>query len=374
MIGSAELSNVLKALDYDLYTGVPCSFFKTMIDTAILDEDVAYIAAANEGAAVALAAGAEAGGRKPVVMVQNSGLGNMINPLTSLASIYRQPMLLLVSGRAYKVNDEPQHIIMGRQMHAMLDACEIPHRDLPEEPAEIATMLRELTDISREQNTPVAVVVPKGTVGKGLSAEIPELPHPMSRRDAITAIIDSIPDGTPVVATTGMTARELFEVDDQPAHFYMMGSMGHAAAFGFGVAIAAADKKVVVLDGDGSALMHLGTFSTVGHYAPANLVHVVIDNEAYESTGNQDTTSSTTDLSEVARACGYKVTRRFDDETTLRTEVAAALASNGPTLLHVKVHRHVANKPVRITSRWTAADIGRRFRDACTSTNDSEAS
>ncbi|MCO4761852.1 MAG: phosphonopyruvate decarboxylase [Myxococcales bacterium] len=367
MIGAPALADALKELNYDLFTGVPCSFFKSMINQAIADEDVRYFAAANEGAAVAIAAGAQAAGRQPVVMLQNSGLGNMINPLTSLACIYGQPMLLLVSGRGYGVADEPQHVIMGRRTHDMLDACELVHADLPTDPTDAVALVARLTQTSLESQRPVAVVVPKGTVGKGLAGTIAELPHPMSRREAIEAVMDAVPHQTTVVATTGMTARELFEVDDQPSNFYMMGSMGHASAFGFGVAVGNPDRKVVILDGDGSVLMHMGSLSTVGHYRPNNLIHVVLDNEAYESTGNQDTTSSTTHIADVAAACGYASAVQVDTRAALADAIARAERSDGPTMVHVKVHRHVLTKPVRITTRWTAEQIGQRFHAAAAS-------
>ena len=167
-----------------------------------------------------------------------------------------------------------------------------------------------------------------------------------------------------VIATTGKPSRELFTVDDRAGNFYMQGSMGHAASIGLGVALDRPEKKIVVLDGDGALLMHLGILSTVGHYRPENFYHVVLDNESYETTGDQDTTSSTTDFCRVAEACGYAHAAQVADATSLKCEAQAMIASRGPALLRVKINRLLTEDIPRISSKYDSSQIAENFKGA----------
>jgi len=288
------------------FTGVPCSFFRAVIQQVAADPALRYVVVPNEGAALAVASGAYLAGRGAAVLIQNSGLGNLINPLTSLCMVYRLPALLFVSGRAYRVPDEPQHVVMGRAMRPMLDAIGVRSADLPMDAASCDVAVQEAMDWMAREKLPWVFFVRKGTFEPGAAPPPGPVTYALKRIEAIRVLAETLRGHEYVIATTGKPSRELFSVCDRDRNFYMQGSMGHAAALALGISLHQPRRKVVVLDGDGALLMHLGIASSIGHHRPRNLYHVVLDNESYESTGDQDTTSPTTDLCAVAKACGIK--------------------------------------------------------------------
>ncbi len=360
MIPAQTFVESLKRHGLTFYTGVPCSFFQGAINCVVADPMLRYTIVPNEGAALAVASGAYLAGQRPTVMIQNSGLGNLINPLTSLNMIYRLPVLLFVSGRAYGVPDEPQHEIIGRTMGGLLDAIGVPHGDLPGEPGPCEEALKEALARMERDRAPFAFFVSKGRLGEH---ERPSPPpgYPLTRLAAIRAITDALRGDECVIATTGKPSRELFSVCDRARNFYMQGSMGHAAAIGLGVALGQPGHKIVVLDGDGAVLMHLGILSSIGHYRPRNLYHLVLDNESYESTGDQDTTSRTTDLAAVARASGYRLAEEAVTEAELKDKLRRLIAGDGPAFLRVKINRVPTPGIPRITTRHTSEQIARQF-------------
>lgn len=364
MIEASEFVEILKKKDFRFFTGVPCSFFQAAINRVIDDKDLRYVIAPNEGSALGLAAGACLGGNKAAVMIQNSGLGNLINPLTSLNMIYGLPALLFISGRAYGVPDEPQHEIIGKTMGAMLDALGVQRADMPAEPASFEKALEEASERMQKQKTPFAFLVKKGSISEYSSQSSGAGPYPLKRIEAIRLITEALGGDEYVVATTGKPSRELFSVCDRDRNFYMQGSMGHAAAVGLGVALNRPDKKVVILDGDGALLMHMGILSTIGHYAPPNLHHVVLDNESYETTGDQDTTSAGTDFAQIARSCGYRVAAQAVSEKELKEELGRLLREKGPNFLRVKINRLPTENVARISSRYTSVEIAANFKKA----------
>ena len=361
MIEAADFCKTLLEQEYDYFTGVPCSFFKGVINFTQENSEMRYTIAANEGAAVGLAAGAYLAGRQPAVMIQNSGLGNMVNPLTSLSSIYKIPVLL-ISGRAYQVDDEPQHEIMGRGMTDLLRAMEIPVQEAPQGLEDFRKTIQEVTAKMRKEKRPYALIIKKGTISDYSLPVSPASPYPLSRLGAIEVLADFLDDTMVVVSTTGMSSRELFMVKDRPSNLYLMGSMGHAMAVACGVAGERTDRKVVILDGDGAVIMHMGSLSTIGHYHPENLIHIVLDNEAYETTGNQDTTSTTTHFAEIAEACGYAATKFCTDEASFRAALKEGFATPGPCLIHMKINRTRTDKVPRITTKHSAPEIAENFR------------
>ena len=362
MMTGEALVESLKRCGYRTFTGVPCSFFQAAINRVIEDTDLRYTIVPNEGAALALAAGAHLAGEAAVVMIQNSGLGNLINPLTSLNMIYRLPVLLLISGRAYGVPDEPQHEIIGRTMPQLLDAIGIPHEDLPAEPVACEEALQRATAWMQRERLPFAFFVRKGTLAPDATPRVARADYPLKRIDAIRIIVDSLRGDERVVVTTGKPSRELFSIRDRAEHFYMQGAMGHAAAVGLGVALSQPRTSVVVLDGDGALLMHLGILSTIGHYRPNNFYHLVLDNESYESTGDQDTTSATTDFVAIAKACGYASAQEVVSEAQLRATLTALLRQPGPALLRIKINRLPTPGIPRITSKHTSPEIAAAFQ------------
>ena len=184
----------------------------------------------------------------------------------------------------------------------------------------------------------------------------------MSRTTALCTIVGSVNQDVVVISTTGTSSRELFAIQDRTSHFYMQGSMGHAAGIGLGVACST-DKKVVVIDGDGALLMHMGVMSSIGHYRPKNLVHIVIDNESYESTGGQPTTSGTVDFSEVAFNCDYRNSAFCTTASKLSELVKTSLINDGPNFIHVKVSSSEIPKASRITEKISPHQLTERFCD-----------
>ncbi|WP_432007527.1 phosphonopyruvate decarboxylase [Streptomyces parvus] len=356
MISNDEFCAALRARGFGFVAGVPCSFFSGPIDQ--LTREGVYLPAANEGAALAAAAGAAVAGHRSAVIAQNSGLGNLINPLTSLSQTYKIPVMVFMSLRGWPdpSKDEPQHAVMGTSTHQLLDAVGIAHVTVPADAdAQSFGAVLDRAEAEMASGHTVFVLTEKGAIAKHRS-EGPEAVG-LNRQEVLRAI-ESLLGEAAVISTTGYTSRELFGVTGSKQHFYMQGSMGHAAAFGLGVALRTPDTPVVVLDGDGAAIMHLGTMSTVGAAGPGNLVHLVFDNGTYESTGGQATTSHATDFAAVGRAAGYasaRTCRTLDDVTD---GLAGALRGGGPHLLHV----HVASAGTTF-SRATAAMTTTEIRD-----------
>jgi phosphonopyruvate decarboxylase len=356
---------VLKERNYRFFSGVPCSYFKHAIDALANDATLTYVAAVNEGAALALCAGAATAGTKSGCILQNSGFGNMVNPLTSLSQIYRVPTLIFISLRGYPdcTKDEPQHRVMGGVLTGLLEVLQVPFWIMPRDAASFATTLAE-ADRVVEAGDIAALLIENGTV-IGDKRPVPASDRPLSRMEAIRIITDALPRNAIAVSTTGMISRELFAAADRPQNFYMQGSMGHAVAMGLGVALTAPPgTPLVVLDGDGAALMHMGSMATVGERAPRRFLHVVLDNEAYGTTGNQMTASRVARLEAVAAACGYARVARCEDAARLRNLVLELKSTDGPTCLLVKVNRREVDRIPRITSRYTPEDTALRVRRA----------
>lgn len=346
------------------FTGVPCSFFQAAINRVLDDPDLSYTIVPNEGAALALASGSSMAGAPCAVLIQNSGFGNLINPLTSLNLIYGIPVLIFMSGRAYGVADEPQHEIIGSKMVPILDALEVPHADLPADDAGYRKALKDALKTMRGTGKPFVFLVRKGCIDEYRPKTKPPAQWPLTRIEAIRLVAACLDGSESVVATTGKPSRELFSVADRQGNFYMQGSMGHAASIGLGIALARPSRRVLVLDGDGAVLMHMGILSAIGHYKPSNLIHVTLDNESYETTGDQDTTSPTTDFAAIAKASGYVHADDARNADELREKLGQMLAKEGPAFLRVKINRTPTDGIPRISEKYTSKDIARRFSEA----------
>ncbi len=360
MISAVDFVKNLQDQRFDFFTGVPCSFFQDAINCVLDTRELQYTIVPNEGSALAAASGASMAGRSSCVMIQNSGFGNLINPLTSLNMIYRIPVLLLISGRAYGIPDEPQHEIIGKTMGQLLDVLGIQHRDLPKDAAAMAIALGEAVQTMKATRLPYAFFVKKGTIGDYRPRKV-SLKYPLKRIEAIRIIAKLLTGDEYLISTTGMPSRELFSVCDRARNFYMQGSMGHAPSIGLGLALSNSDKKVILLDGDGALLMHMGILSSIGHYRPKNLYHVVLDNESYETTGDQDTTSPTTDFKKIAAACGYLVSEDAVTESELRSQLNRILKKDGPAFLRVKINRLPTPEIPRITTKYRSEQIADNF-------------
>ncbi|MDP6952796.1 MAG: phosphonopyruvate decarboxylase [Alphaproteobacteria bacterium] len=354
MIAAETFLDAARDRGFGFYSGVPCSYLTPFINTAIGSRALTYVGAANEGDAVAAAAGAALGGMGAVAMFQNSGLGNAVSPLTSLTWTFRLPVLLIVTWRCEPggASDEPQHELMGRITPGMLETMDIPWRRFPSDDEAIGPALDAAEAHMAASGRPFALVMSKGSVAPSeLEAQPPAMrakpavPPPIAtpslvRRAALTALRNACEARDVLLATTGFTGRELCAIGDEADQLYMVGSMGCIASLGLGLALAQPSRRVIAIDGDGALLMRLGVLATVGAVAPKNLVHVVIDNGMHESTGGQATVSASADLAAAAAACGYARVLRAGEAA----EIAAALeAGEGPTLLHVPVRPGIAS-------------------------------
>ncbi len=364
MISPEEFVQSLKRRAILRFTGVPCSFFQAAINYVIDDTELRYTIVPNEGSALAFASGASLAGASTAVLIQNSGFGNLINPLTSLNMIYGIPALIFISGRAYGVADEPQHEIIGKTMGPILDAMGVRHVDMPDEMPAYEDALNDALLWMNTKKVPFVFFVRKGTIDEYTPHKNGPVKFPLKRVDAIRIVSEVLKGDEYVVATTGKPSRELFSVADRKGNFYMQGSMGHAASIGLGVAMNKLGRKVVVLDGDGAVLMHMGTLSSIGHYKPKNLYHVMLDNESYETTGDQDTTSPTTDFKTIAKACGYNFSEEVSNEKDLREKLKSLLSKEGPVFLRVKINRLPTPSIPRISSKYTSTQIAENFKAA----------
>ena len=332
MIDAEQFVNAVKANGFGLWSGVPCSYLKPFINFVIDDPSQRYIAAANEGDAIAIAAGAQLGGVRSIAMFQNSGLGNAVNPLTSLNYTFEIPILLIVTlrGEPGGAPDEPQHELMGRITTGMLELMQIPWEYFPTSGDQIEPVLQRAVAHMEQTGSSYALVMRKGSVAVHALQSTPQpkpLPGPAARTTRVAAassrqhylqtIQEVSDDSDLIVATTGYTGRELYACDDRPNQLYMVGSMGCASSFGLGLALAQPQRRVYVLDGDGAALMRLGAMSTIGYQRPANLVHILLDNERHESTGGQATVSHSVDFCAIASACGYPHSQQVESAGTL---------------------------------------------------------
>jgi phosphonopyruvate decarboxylase len=364
MIQSQNFISACTSRGYSFYTGVPCSFLKPLINYVIQNPDVDYIAATSEGEAVGIAAGAHLAGRKSVVMCQNSGLGNMVNPLTSLNFPFRIPLLLIVTLRGEShLNDEPQHELMGQITGELLNTLRIPWAFFPTETEKVAMVLERAESEMTKTGLPFALIMKKGSVDKTdlvydfttgtKSLAVPEgefryePENRMSRFETIRVIREAFCNDDAIIATAGKIGRELFTLGDTKNQLYVVGSMGCAAGIGFGIQYVKPNQRVIVLDGDGAVLMKMGTIATIGYYKPEQFVHIILDNETYESTGGQRSVSPTVDFCHIAAACGYRQCYRADTKSDLISAINSLTEFIGPSLIHVKV------------SSGSASDLGR---------------
>lgn len=350
MITADAFMDAASAAGFDFYTGVPCSYLTPLINGVLSNRSLRYVGAASEGEAVAIAAGAWLAGRQTVAMCQNSGLGNMVNPLTSLNAPFAIPTLLITTWRGRPGEpDEPQHVVMGEITQDLLGLMGIEQRPFPNTADDVAPALTQATAAMAASSQPFAFVMAKGDVADTALDQSPRtLPKPgvyadhrrHGERHTRVAVLEHFlaltDDATAVIATTGKSGRELFTLADREQHLYQVGSMGGAAGMALGVALNT-PKRVVVIDGDGAALMKLGTLATIGAEAPANLVHLLLDNGVHDSTGGQATVSASVDFARVALACGYAHAASVDDLAGFDAAWAEATAAAGPAMIHLRI-------------------------------------
>lgn len=387
-----EFVDLLAQHRYDFFAGVPCSLLEGVLSALATRPRLPSLPATREDAAVGCAAGAWLAGRRPAVLMQNSGLGTSLNALASLSLMYRLPCLLVVTWRGFRGEDAPEHLLMGDISPRLLELAGIPHRALS-----AVSVEEDLAWATREtfaREAPVALLVPPSVLESehvqsndrdwdragtrresaipaghgradrpGARAQIDDvasLKACISRYEALTVVIRCLAD-EPVIHANGHICRESHAVADRPQNFYMLGSMGLASSIGLGVALTRPGRKAVIFDGDGNLLMNLGSLAMAGGLRPKNFVHFVFDNEAYGSTGDQPSLSREVRLDRLAAATGYPWVRAVTEPGPLEAAAREALDTDGPAFILVKVTPESRAVP-RIPHSPT--DIRDRFRAA----------
>ncbi len=342
MIEAKKLISFLKRQNINFYTGVPDSILKELC--IIIDKlpEKNHIRAVNEGSAVAIAAGYSMSKRKiPCVYFQNSGLGNSVNPLTSVThkKIYSIPMLLLIGWRGSpESKDEPQHIVKGKITPKLLKILNIKFIILKSE--KDFTNIKKLLNYSKIKNEPVACLVSKGILlNRSKNNSRFKKNVLVNRSKAIRILKEKIEKKTYLISTTGYTSRELFEINNENFNkkirtFYNVGGMGHASAIALGVSL---NKKneVICLDGDGSILMHLGSMNTIGKYAKENFKHILFNNFCHQSVGSQKTNSDKIDFEKLSKSLNYKLFYRAKSLNEYKKKIPFFLSSKGPSFFEV---------------------------------------
>ena len=382
ILSGPELAALLDRHGFDFYTGVPCSLVEDLIGALEGDRPAPWIPAVREDVAVGLAAGAWLGGRRPAVIMQNSGLGTSLNALASLSLMYGFPALLIVTWRGFGGRDAPEHILTGEITPSLLDLLRIPHRTL--DAAHVAELLAWAMREMDARKSPVALLVPPGVVAAGAEhrtaasgaasrareaaaagpAGREALTPVISRAQAIAVAVKELGDEL-VIHANGYICRESCAIDDRPQNFYMIGSMGMASAIGLGLALARPGSACVVFDGDGNLLMSLGTLAMVGSLGPRNFIHLVFDNEVYGSTGGQRSPSRAVRLDRLARDAGYRTATAVTSADDIAGAVRAARATEGPHFILVKVTAadtpapRIPHGPEEIRDRFRRAVSGR---------------
>ena len=348
MIRPEFFIEALREKGIDCFAGVPDSLLKNICAYITDHFDAAHnIIAANEGAAVGLAAGHYlATGQPACVYMQNSGEGNIINPLASLTDqeVYNIPVLLLIGWRGRPgVHDEPQHVKQGKVTTGLLNVMGVNYEVLSKEEDKAAKQIEKAAKALANKEV-FALVIEKDTFEdyKLQNVEVNDLT--MSREEAIQTVAAALGEKDCIVSTTGMISRELFEYraamnQGHERDFLTVGSMGHASQIALGIALAQPDRRVWCFDGDGAAIMHMGSMAIVANKAPKNYVHVVFNNGAHDSVGGQPTVGLKIDLPAVAKAVGYKATYSVDSKADLESVLAKVNSFESPALLEIKVKK-----------------------------------
>lgn len=340
----------IKALQHNgvnFYTGVPDSLLKNICAYITDNVDASHnIITANEGSAVGLASGHYLATREiPLVYMQNSGIGNAVNPLLSLADekVYSLPVLLMIGWRGEPgVKDEPQHVKQGEVTLSLLDTMEIPYVILSDEESKAICQVDEIVKQCRHNSKPHAIVIRKGTFDSYKLINKVENNFPVCREDALKAVVQSLAPESIIVSTTGKLSRELYEYREElhqshESDFLTVGSMGHSSSIALGIALSKPNRKVFCFDGDGAFLMHLGAITNIGHLHPENYIHIVFNNGAHESVGGQPTIAFDIDIPAIALACGYREALSVSNMDEIRASIKSALQHDGPILIEIKV-------------------------------------
>lgn len=348
MVNPKNFYEELEKNEINFFAGVPDSLLKEFCSYISDNVDNNHIIAANEGNALAIASGYYLSSGKPaLVYMQNSGLGNIVNPLLSLndKKVYGIPSLLLIGWRGEpNTKDEPQHKKQGEVTLDLLDAMGIKYyllnKDSNNSTAKV--IVGEAAKYMESNNEPVAIVVSKGTFEKYIRKDIRTESYELTREKAIDVLLNNIDENYLVVSTTGKTSRELFELREingrnHNQDFLVVGSMGHASSIGLGIAMNEKDKSVYVLDGDGSFIMHMGAIAINGQAKVDNFRHIVFNNGSHESVGGQATVGQDINIVDIAKACGYDLVFSVENKKELEKRIQDIFNYKGKVLLEIKI-------------------------------------
>ena len=355
MVNQKYLFQKLTDIGIDFFTGVPDSLLNDFCLYALSFCDKQHnIIAANEGNAIGIAAGYYmATGKIPVVYMQNSGIGNAMNPLLSLThrDVYSIPMILVIGWRGDpSVKDHVQHKRQGEISTVLMDDMDIPYAILDKDET-VVERFEWAAKTANEISTPVALIVKKGVLSKaGRDSNYPEEGKLMNREDVIDVVFDTLPSTTVYSATTGRATRELHEAFEKRTllhdrEFLNVGSMGHCSSVLLGMAVACTERQFVCFDGDSAALMHLGAFAIIGNVKPIHYLHIVLNNGAHESVGGQPSAGQNVDLTSLASAAGYHTIGRFvDNVEDLKEAVMALSRLEGPGFIDVHIRKGIRSR------------------------------
>ena len=365
MLDQKRVFGTLARVGVTFFTGVPDSYLNGFCNYALAHFPERNVIAANEGNAVGIAAGHWlAGGELPLVYMQNSGLGNAVNPLVSLADehVYAVPMLLLIGWRGQPgTGDWPQHTTQGEITPGLLELMHIPHAVLKDDAEDFDRTAEQAAAWCREHRRPFALIAPKGVMAGEKVNSLNEK-YPLSREQAIEILLDQMPADTVFCATTGRATRELFFLrerrgENKARDFLNVGSMGHCSSVALGIALQKPDCPVVVLDGDSASLMHLGAWTMVSKLRAPNLLHVVLNNGVHESVGGQPSAGQLVDFVRIAEGCGYRTAGKPAENGPELIEQIALLRDGGQAaLIDCRIHKGLSGRlpPLEFNHREAA--------------------
>lgn len=349
MIQPSFLYNTFKNYGLDFYVGVPDSLLKNfcayITDTLPIEQN---IIAANEGGAIGIAAGYYLATNKiPIVYMQNSGEGNIINPLASLIDkeVYNIPILLLIGWRGKPgVPDEPQHVKQGKITTGLLNTMGINYTVLSKDEEQVKKQIRKAVTYMQQTNECYALVIEKESFDSYTLHNTVNNGYNLSREEAIETVVDILQTNAVVISTTGMISRELFEIRERRGEsheqdFLTVGSMGHASQIALGIALQQPNRPIYCFDGDGASIMHMGNMAITAQMQPRNYIHIIYNNGAHDSVGGQPTVGLKINLEAIAKQMGYKNTYSCDNVTSLKANLQDSLKFEGPTLIEVKVKK-----------------------------------
>ncbi len=343
----ADFFSVLKQHELEAFYGVPDSLLKDFCAFVTDHTDSSHhIISANEGNAIAMACGYYLATARPaVVYMQNSGLGNCVNPLLSLADdeVYNIPLLMLIGLRGEPgVKDEPQHVKQGKVTATLLESMGIKYSSLPKNLADASKLIEEAAHYMAETQKPYAILVSKGSFESYQLQTQRAACSDFSREEAIATVASQLEHSDLIVATTGHISRELYEYREQQQQshqtdFLSVGAMGHASSLALAIAIEKPQSKVFCFDGDGACLMHMGALPIIASQCLPNFKHILFNNEAHDSVGGQPTCTQSTDFKSVALSCGYKQAWSVDNKEDLMAILADFLKAANHVFLEIKV-------------------------------------